>query len=504
MDKVLDILLDTHIIYLIPGFIFSVFSIGRYNLVISIFIWPFCFLTFLHKKETKLMPLIVVYLLLLFSNMIRWIGITGLNIGADFIIGIYFSIINIIPFIIDNIFYDKISKWKSALVFPLSVAICEFLFAFCPLANFNIYAFAVRENVQFLQIISLFGCYFLSFVIALFSSVLDYTINLYSEEKIISKFIYFYALIILFIYFFGLIRLLIPEEKGTYNIASSIGMSQYLYTNDEESVLPIEEYINYINDTIIRAKYSNCSIMTYAEEAFAIMDTNRTDIIKQVKELAKNNKIFVLLPLDTCEDEEHNKNEAILISDEGDILYNYQKQHLIPYIEKDYYEDMGKVEVIDTTLGKITTVICYDINFPDFLNSLSREHFDLLLVPSWDWDGIAEFHSNEIRYKAIEGGFNVVKNTANGIVLSCDMKGRTLSYYIGKDCEDYFIINTVNKKGIKTLYSYIGFSFNYLYILALVCILISGKINERFCSKDRRVSTFSNLQQLDEFYNNEY
>ena len=498
MDNILDIFFENHIFYLIVGFIFSVFSIGRFNSIISIYIWPFCFLTFLHKKESKIKPLIIVYLCLLFSNMIRWIGTTGLNIFADFLVGLYFSIINFIPFIIDDIFYNKISKWKSIFVFPLSVVICEFLFAFCPFANFNIYAYAHRENIQFLQIISLFGCYFLSFVIALFASILDYSINLYSEEKIISKFIYCYAIIILFIYFFGIIRLLIPEEKGTYNIAASIGVSQYLYNNDEESVLPLEEYINYINNTIVRAKYSNSSIMTYAEEAFAIMAENKTTIIDQVRELAKKNKIFVLLPLDICEDEEHNTNEAILISDEGEVLYNYQKQHLIPYIESDYYENVGKAEVIDTNLGKITTVICYDINFPYFINLLSRKHFDLLLVPSWDWDGIAEYHSNEVKYKAIEGGFNVVKNTANGIVLSCDTKGRTLSYYIGRDCEDYFIINTVNQKGIKTLYSYIGFLFNYLYIISLVAILISGKIKDRFFSNEQRMYSSFSMQKLDD------
>ena len=159
---------------------------------------------------------------------------------------------------------------------------------------------------------------------------------------------------------------------------------------------------------------------------------------------------------------------------------------------------MGKAEVIDTNLGKITTVICYDINFPYFINLLSRKHFDLLLVPSWDWDGIAEYHSNEVKYKAIEGGFNVVKNTANGIVLSCDTKGRTLSYYIGRDCEDYFIINTVNQKGIKTLYSYIGFLFNYLYIISLVAILISGKIKDRFFSNEQRMYSSFSMQKLDD------
>ena len=150
MEKFQEWIKDNHIINLVVGFIFSVFSIGRFNIIISIYIWPFCFLNYLHNNDTKVIPLVVVSLCLLFSNMIRWIGHSNENIGIDFIVGAYFSIINIVPFIIDNILYKKITKWRSIFVFPLSVAICEFLFAFFYIANFNIYAYAHRENIQYL------------------------------------------------------------------------------------------------------------------------------------------------------------------------------------------------------------------------------------------------------------------------------------------------------------------------------------------------------------------
>ena len=495
MEKCINWIKDKNIIYLIVGFIFSVFSIGRFNIVISIYIWPFCFLTYLHKRTSKIFPIVAIVICLMFSNMLRWIGSSNLNIGADFLMGLYFSFINIIPFLVDAFFYKSDLRLQSVFIFPLLVSICEFLFGFSVLANINMFAYAHRENIQFLQIISLFGSYFLSFIIALFSSILDYSLQLFKEQKKISKIIFIYAFIIIIIYCFGFIRLLIPQEKEYYNIASSIGVSQKLYEEGKESVLPITDYINYINDKLEKANKSNAQIMIFAEEAFAIKKQDREEMIRNVRELAIEYHIFILLPIDVEEDRTSNKNEAILISDEGELLYQYQKQHLVPIIEKDYYEDMEKVEVIETKLGKLTTVICYDINYPYFINSLSRKHFDILLVPSWDWPGIAEYHSNEIRYRAIEGGFNLVKNTANGIVISSDTRGRTLSYYIGKDCEDYFVISTVNKKGVKTLYSYIGFLFNYLYILCLICILIIDIIMEKLSLK-RRISTIVSPKSL--------
>ena len=504
MSNFLSSFIENKIFLLVIGFILSVFSIGRYNISITIYIWPYCFLNFLHNNNTKLWPLIVVSTCIVISNIFRWIDISHTSFLADAIIGIYFSIINIIPFIIDDIFYDKISKWKNIFLFPLSVAFCEFLFSFCFIANHNIYAYALRENTQILQICSLFGCYFLSFVIALFSSILDYSINLYVNEKVISKFVICYIILMSLIYLFGFIRLILPEEKGTYNIGASIGISNEIYEHEQSAdnyFRELDEYVQYINDTMRKAKGAGCQIMTYAEEAFGIYLVNKTEIINRVSKLAQEYQIYVLLPLDIGQDNDINTNEAILISDKGDLLYNYQKQHLVPYIESDYDTLTDEVKVVNTSLGKMTVVICYDINFPYFINNLSREHLDILLIPSWDWDGIAEFHSVELRYRAIENGFNTIKNTANGNTISFDYKGRILSYFISKDCEDYFLVNTINRKGVKTLYSYIGIFFNYFYLLAIICILISGIINEKFCSKKNRDESISRFNELEDDMN---
>ena len=307
-----------------------------------------------------------------------------------------------------------------------------------------------------------------------------------------------YAIIILIIYFFGFIRLLIPLEKGTYNIACSSGLSQYLYDEGEDPILPIDNYTSYINDKLFMANYSNSQIMIFAEEAFGIInETNRKEMIDKTKELAKEYNMFIVLPIDVEIKEKENRNEAVLISNKGEILYEYQKQNLIPLIESGYFEDMDKPKVIETDLGKLTIAICYDINFPYFINSLSRKHFDILLIPSWDWIGIAEFHSNNAKFRAIEGGFNLIKNTINGITISFDAKGRALSYHIGRDYSDYFLISTVNKKGIKTLYSYIGFLFNFLYILAFFIILIPSSICNNCGSKRRRATSYG-MQKLNE------
>ena len=173
-----------------------------------------------------------------------------------------------------------------------------------------------------------------------------------------------------------------------------------------------------------------------------------------------------------------NQNMALYISNKGDILSIYSKHHLIPIVEKDYTKGVGDVKILDTDIGKLAFVICYDNDFPNFINSISRNHIDLLIDLSWDYPGIAEFHSNEARYRAIEGGFNLVKNTAHGITMSSSYKGVIISTYTSKECEDYFVVSNINNHGVRTVYSYIGIFCNYFYLLVIIILILHEKFSK--------------------------
>ena len=473
--NILEYIKEKKIVYLILGFIFSIPSVGRFNFPLLIFIWPYCFLIFLHQNKTKIIPLIVVTIFLIASNTIRWIGIYNGSSYYSFVAGLYFSIINIIPYIIDDIIYNHISKWASVFIFPLLVSFIEFVFEFFPIANHNVFAYALRYNLEVIQICSLFGCYFLSFIIALFATIVDYSHEVYKKEKKISKFVYWYGIIILLITSFGSIRLLIPEKEERYNIATVLGSTQCLYDLGNEFVLPVNEYKEYIQNTIIKANQSEAKVILYAEEAFGVYASDRNEIINFTANLAEKYNMFVVLSLGVGYDTDYFKNEAILISDKGKVLYNYEKKNLIPIMEGLFHSNMTEYKTFDSDIGYLGLVICYDINFPDYLNRLSRLGLDTLLIPSWDWDGLTEYHSVNLRYRAIENGFNTMKSTAHGITLGNDYKGRFLSYFKPYDCQDYFVLTSLYKRGTKTLYSYIGEYFNYLYLIAFIIFVIIGR-----------------------------
>ena len=453
-DKLTFFSKNKNSLYLLTGTILSIFSIGKWNIAITIYIWPFCFLHYLHINNNKIKSLLIVYFCVLIANLIRWIGCSNLNIYYDLLCGVYFSISTIFPFIIDLIFWRRITKWKNIFIYPLSLAFTEYILSFYYFSNNNLLAYSQLDNITILQIISLFGTFFLSFIIALFASTLDYSINIYFKEKKISKFFYYYIAINIIIYLYGGIILLIPYNKETFRAVSVRGISQPYYVRKEKD---------------IRADF-----ISYAERAFAFEENDTNIFVNQVIDMVKYYNIDTLLSLDIRYKKKEIRNKQnmnIFIKNNGDIIYNYTKHNLIPFVEYDYFPSKEPLKVLDTKMGKLSTVICYDINYPMFINSLSKKNIDILIVPSWDYPGVAEFQSKEARYKAIEGGFNLIKNTANGVVIASDYKGRILNYFSGKECEDYFIVTELYKHGIKTLYSYIGQVFNFVYLLGLILVI---------------------------------
>ena len=81
----------------------------------------------------------------------------------------------------------------------------------------------------------------------------------------------------------------------------------------------------------------------------------------------------------------------LYINDKGEILYEYTKHNLIPFVEYDYFPLKKPLKALNTKIGRFSTVICYDINYPIFINFLSRNNLDVLIVQSWDYPGVSEF-----------------------------------------------------------------------------------------------------------------
>ncbi|MEP7320247.1 MAG: nitrilase-related carbon-nitrogen hydrolase, partial [Panacibacter sp.] len=202
---------------------------------------------------------------------------------------------------------------------------------------------------------------------------------------------------------------------------------------------------------------------------------------------AKNNKVYLLMALGTIEPgtitEGKNfiENKAIIFGPDGKMLNDFRKNHPVPFAEHSAPGD-GKIPVLETPYGKISSSICYDADFPQSMQQLSKNKTGLLLLPSSDWYAISPYHSYIAVFRAIENGSSVIRQAAGGLSLASDYRGKIIAQKNFFDEGEKLMIANVPIKHVTTIYSVIGDSFAFIcivFIIIAVVILMVKTIKTR-------------------------
>ncbi|MCP3924773.1 MAG: carbon-nitrogen family hydrolase [Desulfobacterales bacterium] len=131
-------------------------------------------------------------------------------------------------------------------------------------------------------------------------------------------------------------------------------------------------------------------------------------------------------------------NTAYLIDKDGEIKGTYSKVHLFSHASEDKYFKAGdKAVVVDTSIGKIGFLICYDLRFPEFFRTLALDGAEIVIVMG-QWPKVRIDHWNKLlAARAIEnqlfvlaanriGTENLIEYGGCSKILS--PVGKTLSY----------------------------------------------------------------------------
>ncbi|MCE5213136.1 MAG: carbon-nitrogen hydrolase family protein [Methanobacterium sp.] len=200
-----------------------------------------------------------------------------------------------------------------------------------------------------------------------------------------------------------------------------LAVCQMLVKDDKEANL--EKAVNFIRisaaegaDLVVLPEMFNCP---YENEKFPLYAEHREDSIslKTVSQAAR--ECDVHLVAGSIPEVEGDKiyNTSFIFDSHGVMLGAHRKLHLfdvdvpggISFKESDTLSPGDDVTILDTDLGKLGVVICYDIRFGELIRLMALEGVDFLIVPGAfnlttgpaHWDTL-------IRSRAIENQFYVV------------------------------------------------------------------------------------------------
>ncbi len=120
------------------------------------------------------------------------------------------------------------------------------------------------------------------------------------------------------------------------------------------------------------------------------------------------------------------RNEATLLSPQGEFLGIYGKDHPIIFMGETSLTQ-GKYPVYQTENGPIGTIICFDLNFVDSARKLVANGARLLAVPSNDWPELYNIQYAYLVFRAVENRVPAIKADTNYDSLVIDARGRLVA-----------------------------------------------------------------------------
>ncbi|WP_147803345.1 carbon-nitrogen family hydrolase [Alkalicoccus halolimnae] len=121
-------------------------------------------------------------------------------------------------------------------------------------------------------------------------------------------------------------------------------------------------------------------------------------------------------------------NRALVISRQGEFVYQYDKLHLVPMLNEPAFLSPGreKVKVFELDGVKMGIIICFDLRFPEIIRELALQGAQVLFIPA-EWPQARAGHWEVLQQaRAIENQMYVVSCNRIGSYDNVEFAGRSM------------------------------------------------------------------------------
>ncbi|UCH65447.1 MAG: hypothetical protein JSW63_12720 [Ignavibacterium sp.] len=474
-------------ILLIAGITIFIISNGKWIVPIAAWIAPVFLLRFVRSKKS-FPGLIILFVLIVIASPLMLSGIIpSLPGGLTYILTTYYAFLWFFPYLADKLIANKLNGFISTLVFPIAAVTAEYINNLF-YGSWASVAYTQFDDLSLIQISSVVGMWGVTFIVMWLASVANWILDNKFEWVAVRKGVLIYSITLLLVLIYGGLRLgIFPPQSNTVTIASFTATKEsenYLSEMEKRgfhSSIKMAEEDRAAQSVILNAVYdevfehnkelisSDVSLTIWPEALIKVLEEDEAAFIDRGKELATEKNVYLLLAYFVIPKDNPGRlgeNKSVFINPKGFIEWEYLKTYPVPGSTDKAGE--GILPLSDTHFGRVSTTICYDMDFTGLINQAGKANIDIMLVPAWDWKAIDPLHARMAVYRAIENGFSMVRQTGNGLSIAVDYLGRTLAAMDHFTTDNHTMITKVPVRGVITVYAVIGDLFAWLCIAGLL------------------------------------
>lgn len=211
-----------------------------------------------------------------------------------------------------------------------------------------------------------------------------------------------------------------------------------------------------ISDAMLEAKSDQADLIVFPElfltgysvgdQLKDLAETEDGPGLTEVRKLCLEKGLYAAISFPENGEDGHFYISSAMIDDNGDILGIYRKTHLFDE-ENDFFTPGSKFTLIDTPLGKIGMMICFDVEFPEIARALKLQGADFIVIVNANMHPYQLHHHLYARARAMENEIPVIICNRLGQEGDLDFCGDSMVI----DATGELLLEMKQSEGIKTV-----------------------------------------------------
>jgi len=475
------------------------FANGAHSVPAAAFLAPLLLLRFTRSRRpiTGLLTTLVAQSIAFAVQFRGMIPVPGAILT---VIVLFYGVALTVPYIADRLFAPRLRGWSATLVFPCAWASIDYLLSLSPYGSWGAAGYSLYGDLPLLQLLAVTGLWGLTFLIGWVAAAANRVWELGARSPLALRAAGVTAGAVAAVALAGGARLAIfPPDAPSVRIASLSRIDRTLHPDPAvvkrffaqkplapEELATIRSRAAAIADDLLeraeREARAGARIVFWGEANAPVLAEDEADLLRRGGEVAKRSGIYLGMALASWHRDAKPPlgNKLVLIRPDGSVAWDFYKAHPVPggeaaiSITRD-----GKLPALDTPFGRLTSVICFDADFPGLLAQAGALRADIVLDPSNDWQAIDPWHTRMASFRAIEQGVNLVRHTSLGLSAAFDYQGHplaTMDHYLATERT---LVSQVPTRGVRTPYARFGDWFAWASLAGLVVLAARGRFHQR-------------------------
>ena len=389
------------------------FANGGHSILVAAFFAPLLLLRFTRRQRPVLGSFILVAQSIAFAIQFR--GMIPVPGAIHTVIVLIYASALTVPYVADRLIGPRLRGWSATLVFPCAWASTDYLLSLSPYGSWGTAAYSLHGNLPLLQTLAVTGLWGLAFLIGWVAAAANrvWELGAPRSPRALRAAGVTAAVVTLVALLGGARLVLFPPDAPTVRIASLSRIEMALHPDPKvvgrffrqqpltpEEVATIRSRAATIaNDLLERSEReagAGARIVFWGEANAPVLAEDESDLIRRGREVAKRSEIYLGMALAGWHRDARLPlaNKLVVIGPDGSVAWEYYKAHPVPGGEAAMsITTDGKLRALDTPFGRLTSVICFDADFPQLLAQAGELQADIVLDPSNDWKAIDPWHT---------------------------------------------------------------------------------------------------------------